>query len=117
MRTRTWVLLFAALALVCAGLSLWLFRGSAGDRAEVYSEGKLVLTVDLTKDGSYTVEKGESWNELTVRDGRLCVSAASCPSQDCVHAAPANSGAPIVCLPNRLVIRFANSTDLDAISG
>lgn len=114
---KTWLLIFGAIALLCVVLTLLFFLGgSAKDSAEVYSDGMLCMTLNLSEDGEYTVMHGDGWNVLTVQDGRISVTDASCPSHDCMHS-PANSGAPIVCLPNRLVIHFTDSGDLDAISG
>lgn len=118
MKTRTWILLFAALAVVCVTLSLFFFRaGDASRYAEVYSDGELVLTLDLQIDGTYYVGTAERWNNLTVENGKLSVSEASCPSQDCVRHPPSDSGAPIVCLPNRMVIKFVENAGYDALIG
>ncbi len=110
MKTKTWVILFAALALVLAVASvLLLCLPSAKKQAEVTSDGRKILTLNLSKDGDYRVESDEGWNVLTVRDGKISVTAASCAGHDCMHRSPGNSGAPIVCLPNRLVVRFVGS--------
>ena len=118
MKTRTWIILFAALAVVCAGLSLFFFcAGDASRYAEVYSDGELVLTLDLQVDGTYRVGTADQWNVLTVENGKVSVSEASCPSQDCVRHLPSDRGAPIVCLPNRMVIKFADEAGYDALIG
>ena len=56
MKTRFWILLFLSIAVVCAGLSIWLLGGKAETTAEVYSDGKLVQTIDLAVDGEYRIE-------------------------------------------------------------
>lgn len=118
MKTKAWVLLFSFLALLLAGLSaVFLLGGESADFAEVYSDGKLVMRVDLSEDAEYRVEYGDAWNLLTVSDGKIAVTSASCSAHDCVRHAPADHGAPIVCLPNRLVIKFTNSSDYDALVG
>ena len=118
MKTRTWILLFAALAVVCVTLSLFFFRaGDASRYAEVYSDGELVLTLDLQVDGTYRVGTAGQWNVLSVENGRVSVSEASCPSQDCVRHLPSDRGAPIVCLPNRMVIKFTDEAGYDALIG
>ena len=53
----------------------------------------------------------------TAYNGKVSVSEASCPSQDCVRHLPSDSGAPIVCLPNRMVIKFADEAGYDALIG
>lgn len=116
MKTRYWILIFVVLALVCGLLCLLLPTGGSGT-AQVYSHGELVMTIDLSEDASYRIGTEEHWNQLTVSDGKLRVSAASCPAQDCVHRGAANSGLPILCLPNELLIKFSESENFDAIIG
>ena len=48
-----------------------------------------------------------------VSDGKIAVTAASCPDADCVRCGPQNSGPPIVCLPNRVSIRFSENGEVD----
>ena len=118
MKTRTWVILLAAFCALCvAAMVLLPCLTPAGTTAEVYSDGALVLTLDLSKPGEYAVAGKYGTNVLTVADGKVSVSEATCASQDCVHHAPANSGAPIVCLPNRLVVRFSTASALDGMVG
>ncbi len=116
MKTQTWILLFALLAVVCLVLSFILLSASASNFARVYTENKLILELDLRENGEYRIENGENWNILTVKDGKISVSSASCPTQDCVKCGERNSGAPIVCLPNRMVIEFADTEELDALA-
>ena len=73
MKTRFWILLFLSIAVVCAGLSIWLLGGKAETTAEVYSDGKLVQTIDLAVDGEYRIESGGGWNVLTVSGGKIAV--------------------------------------------
>lgn len=118
MKTRTWILLFGGFALLCCALTLGLnFYRQPALRAEVYSDGAHVLTLDLRQDGQYRVEGKDGWNLICVENGSVRVSAASCSSQDCVRCGATNRGAPIVCLPNRLVITFSQDDGLDALVG
>lgn len=118
MKTKTLVLIFVAVAAVCAGLTcLFFLQGTPANTAEVYVDGVLVRTIDLSKDGTYRVEHEDDWNILTVQDGKLAVTAASCTGGDCIRHGAANHGAPIVCLPNRLVIQFIQDDGLDAVAG
>ena len=41
MKTKFWILLFLAIAVVCAGLSVWLLGGRAETTVEVYSTESL----------------------------------------------------------------------------
>lgn len=117
MKTRSWILLLACLAALLLCLSLLAHSRTPERYAEVYSDGRLVQTIDLSVDGEYRVAWGSVWNTLTVRKGKIGVSAASCASQDCVRCGFHNHGAPIVCLPNRLVISFVEKSEIDALIG
>lgn len=118
MKTKYWILLFVLLAAACLLCSYFIFfSGTSGTTATVRSDGKTLMTLDLSKDGDYRIESDYGKNILRVADGKVSVVSADCPSQDCVQHAPANSGAPIVCLPNRLVITFSNAQEYDAIIG
>ena len=118
MKTRTWVILLGIFCLLCVAAMLLLpCLTATGTTAEVYSDGVLVQTLDLSTPGEYTICNEYGSNVLRVDDGKVSVIEASCASQDCVHHGPANSGAPIVCLPNRLVVRFSSESALDAIVG
>ncbi len=116
MKTKSWILLFGAVFLILAGIVAWQYLGAkpAGS-ARIYADGRLVRTVDLSKDGAYRIESAEGWNELTVRDGRLAVTAASCPDGDCVRCGWRSADPPIVCLPNRVSIRFTEAGELDGV--
>ena len=47
------------------------------------------------------------WNEITIKDGSICISDADCPDKTCVKTGILRSESlPIVCLPHKLVIRL-----------
>ena len=119
MKTKTWIALIAAIAAVCLGLSVFLLLpgGDAG-YAQISSGGKVVKTVNLRIDQQFTVtgETGGS-NTVTIRDGRIAVTAADCPDHYCMERGFCSGGTPIVCLPNRLVIRFLGEQSVDAAAG
>lgn len=119
MKTRTWILLLAAVLVVCLGLSAFLFRPHADAVfAEIISQGKAVKTVDLRIDQQFTVTTSQGGcNVVTVRDGKIAVTEASCPDHYCMDRGFCSSGAQIVCLPNRLVIRFLGKQAVDGVVG
>lgn len=118
MKTRYWILIFALIVMICAVLTVCFFsKTSASEQAYVYSDGALTMTLDLKENGEYRVRFGEDWNIITVKDGKVAVTSASCPSQDCVKHGFSDRGAPIVCLPNRLTIEFSSDASYDALIG
>ncbi len=84
---------------------------------EIRLDGVLVHSQPLLQDGVFTVE-GEYTNTVTVRDGRVAVTASTCPGSDCVHSGwCAEAGRAIICLPNRMEIRLTGASDVDIIVG
>lgn len=119
MKTKTWIWILSALLVVCAALSvflLWPREGAAF--AQITSQGKIVTSVDLRIDQQFTVTTPQGGqNTVTVRDGKIAVTAANCPDHYCVARGFCGSGAQIVCLPNRLVIRFLGRQEIDGVTG
>lgn len=117
MKQKHWILIFAALFAVC--LTVWLLPRGGGQTALVYQDGTLLYTLDLRQNRTLTVSGPAGENIITVADGKVFVSHADCPDQICVkHGALQKTGGPIVCLPNRLTIEWANAdSQIDALSG
>ena len=123
--TRFWALLTAAVLAVSllAAAALYLLA-PAGRTARVYLDGELVRSIDLAQveEGyTFSVEGPVGTNTIQVEPGRIRVSHADCPDQVCVGQGwISTSAAPIVCLPNRLVIEITTGSaqkDLDAVTG
>ena len=119
MKTRTWILLFALILIACLGLSSYFFApGDASTHAEITSHGQVIKTVDLRIDQEFTVEsENGGHNVITVKDGKIGVSEATCPDHYCMKRGFCDSGTEIVCLPNRLTIRFLGQQEIDAVVG
>lgn len=118
MKTKMWILLIALLLIVSVAMSIWLlWPASDAAYAEVWSEGKLLFTLDLRVDAQHTVQTEDGWNVISVRDGKVAVVDANCPDHYCMDRGYCSGGAQIVCLPNRLVIKFVEKTEIDAVVG
>ena len=119
MKTRTWILLLALLLAASIGLSIpMLLPGEASTHAEILSQGDLIESVDLRIDREFTVTTEDGGrNVITVKDGKIAVTEANCPDHYCMQRGYCSSGSPIVCLPNRLTVRFAGEQTIDAIVG
>ena len=119
MKTRTWIVIFALLLALCIGASFYfLMPAEASDYAEITSHGQVVKTVDLRIDQEFMISPAEGqWNTITVKDGKVGVTEASCPDHYCMKRGFCNSGTEIVCLPNRMTIRFLGTQEIDAIIG
>lgn len=121
-KTKIWVFLILAILVIAAAASaLVLTRPAAGRVARIYVDGELVREVDLDRVAAqerYTVRTDRGENVILLEPGRICVESADCSDQICVKAGwLADSAAPIVCLPHRLVIELGGETELDAEAG
>lgn len=114
MKTRTWIWALGALFLISLVLSL--LPGARADQAEIWSDGVLVKTVSLSQEQSFVVRSQAGENTVTIRDGKIAVTRSDCPGGDCMAQGWQEGGRAIICLPNRLVIRFV-ADGLDAVAG
>ena len=115
-RTRFWVGVLAAAALLSVGAILLLGRWSGGGHmARIYQDGVLIREIDLDSLSApltFTVEFQGRTNTITAQPGRIRVESADCPDQVCVDQGWISDGTvPVVCLPNRLVIQIEGGGD------
>ena len=103
---------------VFLGSGGWLLYGhfSAKDAAliEIVQDGEVLYTLDLHKeqDHSMRIEHDGSYNLITIRNGEIFMEDAGCPDHTCMKMGVLReANLPIVCLPNKLVIRFAEEAD------
>ena len=118
MKTKHYILLFAVLLVLCAGLSLWFLLPSDGASAvEIWSDGVLIDTWSLDVDQSITVGYGDGYNVVRVKNGKVAVTEANCPDHYCMKRGYCDGGAQIVCLPHRLVLKFVGEAEVDFVVG
>lgn len=118
MKTKTWIIMIALVLLVCVSLSLWLLMpGEPAQAVRVYSDGELLYTLPLDQDTQITVATALGTNIVTVKSGKVAVTEADCPDHCCMERGFCDSGAQIVCLPNRLVLEFTGHQPIDGVVG
>lgn len=106
------VLVIVAVALAAATAANAL--GSAVDArtAVIQDADGNTFTMPLSQDDVLTVTSSAGTNVIEVQAGKVRVSEADCPNQDCVEQGwISKAGQQIVCLPHKLVV---NITDEDA---
>jgi hypothetical protein len=91
--------------------------GNNSTQAEIWLDGELYKTVDLRIDQEFVVRSDRGSNTVTVKDGKIAVTAADCPDHYCMDRGYCAGGTQIVCLPNRLVIQFAGEQGIDGVVG
>ena len=121
-RTKFWIIIIATLFLVsmAASVGVYMFHGN-GNSVSIYQNGNLLKRIHLdtvTTPYEFTIKADNGgYNVVSVEQGRICITDASCPDHVCVNTGWISDGAiPIVCLPNELVIQ-AESNEFDSIDG
>ena len=86
MKTKTWILLLSGVFLISLlGSFLVLRRQPDAALAEVSSGGKVVKTVNLRENQQFTItSKNGGKNVVTVQDGKIAVTDATCPDHYCM---------------------------------
>ena len=108
------VLVITALALAAAAAAYVLGNAVDARTAVIQDADGNTFVMPLSKDDVLTVASSAGTNVVEVQSGKVRVSEADCPNQDCVDQGwISNAGQQIVCLPHKLVV---NITDEDAAS-
>ncbi len=99
---------------------LFIFTPSnSGNYASVYSDNKLIKSIDLSAVESpyeFTVDYKGHQNTVFVEKNKISVKDSDCPDKLCVNQG--HGTYPIVCLPNKLLIEVSGSNENqpDAVS-
>lgn len=108
------VLVIAAVALAVAAAANALGNAVDARTAVIQDADGNTFTMPLSQDDVLTVASSAGTNAIEVQAGKVRVSEADCPNQDCVEQGwISKAGQQIVCLPHKLVV---NITDEDAAS-
>lgn len=117
-KKKMWIIILAALFVICAGAFFALrLLAPEGTTARISVDGELIDEVDLSRvTEAYDIEIDTEYghNTVHVEPGAISVTEADCPDGICMRQGKLSSaGVPIVCLPHRLVIEIYG----DAIDG
>lgn len=99
--------------------SLILMQKPASSTVEIVRDEQVLYRFDLSaaEDRIFTITYNDSYNIIEISGGKIRVSEAGCKDNTCVKMGWLESGAPIVCLPNHLVIRYVSVGEIDAVAG
>ena len=107
-------IILVLILVVAVVLTIVLATAHKAQYAEVYVDGNLKYTLDLSVDNTIEILDGKM--TLRVQDGKVFVGHSDCAEQLCVHSSPiGKDGGMIVCLPNKVVIKTV-SKKVDAIT-
>lgn len=116
---RFWLTVFAALLLLCVLAAVLIaLLPSQGSTAVIYVDGEEVARIELSQlQEPYELTVGG--NRIFATNAGIAVVEADCKDQSCVRQGMiTDTGMPIVCLPNRLVVQIESgeAPEFDAVS-
>lgn len=110
MKKKTVITGVVVIFIVSLIMSYFILRPSEKRIVEIVQEDVVLETIDLDRaqNREFIVRYKDSSNTVRIEDGEIWVEAAECPDHTCMKMGKLYSESlPIVCLPNRLIIRFA----------
>jgi len=117
MKKKVIIAVCVLIFLISGGLSVYMLTRPKGRVVEIISDGKVLCELDLDNEPDREIEveyKGRK-NIVKIEDGDIYVSQAECPDHTCMKMGHLSQhGVPIVCLPNKLIIRYKEGGDTDA---
>lgn len=122
MKLKNSLLLFGGLILIAVFAIIFLENIEPNHPiAEIYVDEELVREIDLSfdRDEEITISSQYGENILSVKKDSISVKSASCPDKLCISQGEiTNSTKPIICLPNKMVIKIRDNknSDIDMIS-
>ena len=119
-KTRYWILLIV-LIFTLSVLLFFIFNNKKQGNVEIVQDGTVIYTIDLDStqnEYDLIIKYGENdFNKVHVCRGDIYISDSSCNGRDCVNRGHISAGGfPIVCAPNKLIIRYTDNR-FDGIAG
>ena len=116
--TKTWIIIFAAVLIICTAAFLLLkHSGIQGTTAVIRVNGEVYEKIDLNAvavayDMEIRTEFG--YNKLHIEHDGISVIDADCRDHICMSQGKVSkAGVPIVCLPHKLTVEIEGG-DIDA---
>lgn len=111
----------AAIFILGITCSFYLLQRSGTNIVEILQDGTTLYRIDLSKQRHaqrIEIACDSGTNVIHVGADGVYMESASCADQSCVKMGALRSAAlPIVCLPHRLIVQYANSISDEEING
>jgi len=89
-----------------------------GKKALVYSEGRVIDELSLSKDAVNTYTNPKGLITVRVEKGKAWIPRASCPHKICCFSPPVSSaGERIICAPSRFLLDIEGPFFIDTSIG
>ncbi len=114
---KLWIIVAAVIFIAAIVWCVIIITKPPGEIVTISQDGETLYTLDLSEesDRTITVEYEGRENVIEIKDGRIHMLEADCPDHTCINTGWLED-LPIVCLPNKLVIEFADESGADAVA-
>lgn len=107
-------LIIIVLIIIISLFLIYLLNTNKANKAYVYYENELILTIDLNNDKTYEVDGELGKVKIEVLNRQIRVVEENSPRHLCSKQGfISNSGQSIICLPNKIIIELPNN-EIDA---
>ncbi len=111
--TKNDIFLISVIALIIIGY--FVFRSFSDNAllAEIYFDGKVIETVNLTEKEEKKIVTGEDSSVVIVaKDGKIYFENSSCPDKVCIKSGELSENGDFAsCLPQKVVIKVSGTKD------
>ena len=105
-------ILLGAIIIILLPLTIALLNTSKGSKAIVKSDGRIIDTISLDKNGTYTYSNDKGYNIVEVTDGKVRVIEEDCPNKYCVNKGYIKrNNESVICLPHRFEVTVQSKDD------
>lgn len=111
MKRKIWTAVIFGIIIILGVLGgILLFSKPQTNIVLIIQDGRELYRLDLDKaeDQILEIEYKGKINTIEIKEHKIRMADADCPDHTCVNMGWLDS-APIICLPNRLVIQFENA--------
>ena len=99
------IILLAAIVIILLPIVILLLNTGKGASAVVKSDGKVIDTLNLDINGTYTYKNENGDKRVEVTDVKVRVIEADCPNQDCVNKGYIKrNNESVICLPHKFEV-------------
>ncbi len=110
------IILILTILIINTVFLLQVFPKGNSSYANVYSNNVLIMELDLSEDGVYSVDGVNGEVEITVKNGKVAITKETSPQNICSKQGYVNVDViPLICLPNEIVVEGQDS-EVDGVA-
>lgn len=117
MKHKLCIVICAVLFVIGLAGSIVILRRPHGTQIEIVQDNEVLYRLNLADAEDQIIEIAYEGrvNVVQIENHKIRMLEADCPDHICMNMGWLDSAMPIVCLPNHLVVQFADTgTDIDA---